>query len=163
MIEIWGKVLRSIPDAKVAIIGGGPQVVSDQLQELIKSKGLQKNVFLLGYISTEEVLTVLKNSQMFLFTDHEAGWGLAAAEAMACKLPVIGYDIGVLGDIYKKGYMIVKLGDLEGFSRKVVSLIKQKNKKEKLSRDAYEQAKLLDWSETTRKFVRLLYELNGSK
>ena len=56
-------------------------------------------------------------------TDHEAGFGLAVAEAMAAGLPVVGWDIGILGYVYKSGYIKVPLNNYNQFARSILKLL----------------------------------------
>lgn len=155
-IPIWTKVVRELPQAKLAIIGGGPQGVKNELKGEIKKAKLSKDIKVLGFLSFPEIFTIMKKAQVFLFLDHEAGWGLAVAEAMACGLPVIGYDIGVLGDVFQKGFITVPKFDKDLFAQKIIYLLKNKPSRQKLSQAALRQAKQLDWEKTTQKFSQIL-------
>ena len=155
-IPIWKKVVEIIPNAKLAIIGDGPSSIKDSLEQKIRENKLQANIRLLGFLSYKEVYTIMKQADIFLFLDHEAGWGLAVAEAMASRLPVIGYDIGVLGNIYKKGFIKVPLRDYKRFAHYIVKLLKDQKLRMKLAQKAYREASQFDWRKTTEKFNQIL-------
>lgn len=155
-IDIWEEVIKKKKRAKLAIVGTGPELIINQLQNKIAERGLTKNINILGYLPENQVLDFLKSAKTFLFTDHEAGWGLAIAEAMACGLPVVGYDIGVLGNVFKKGFKTVPLGNTQTFGQEIVQLLENKGKREKLAKEAFVQANSLDWKKTTAKFVRII-------
>lgn len=155
-IPIWQEVIRKLPQAKLAIIGKGPTRIKKELKKEIKKANLSKNIKVLGFLPYSEIFTIMKNASLFLFLDHEAGWGLAVAEAMACGLPVIGYDIGVLNDVFQKGFITVPSFNKLLFAEKIIDLLANKARRQKLAKLALTQAKRLDWDYTTRKFSQIL-------
>jgi len=155
-IPIWKNVIDKIPNAKFAIIGDGPSDVKIHLEEKIRESDLQANIKLLGFLPYEKVYTIMKQADLFLFLDHEAGWGLAVAEAMACGLPVVGYDIGVLGTIYKNGYLVAPISNYEKLSDQIIKLLENKNYRQDLSIKARLEAQKHDWEKTSKKFNQLL-------
>jgi len=155
-IPIWKQVIDKIPNARLAIIGDGPSDIRKLLEERIRENGLQANIKLLGYLPYKDVYAIMKQADIFLFLDHEAGFGLAAAEAMACGLPVVGYDIGVLGTIYKKGVRSVPLGNVERFSKEIIMLLLNTSFRKKLAKEAKIEAEKHDWNITSDKFSHLL-------
>ncbi len=156
LIPIWKNVVKDIPSVKLAVIGGGQEYMGGNLQKRIEKEKLQDNIQLLGYLPDKDVYKLMKNAKVFLFTDHEAGWGLAAGEAMACKLPVVGYDIGVLGSVFTQGYKKVPLGNYAKFAKIVIMLLKNDRMRKDLSKHALSQARMLDWSNTTQEFKNIL-------
>ncbi len=160
-IPIWKEVYQRFPNATLAIIGDGPPEVKKELEEKIKNAYLSKNIHVLGYLPSPKLYTTMKQSKLFLFLDHEAGWGLAVAEAMACKLPVIGYDIGVLGTIFTSGFVKAPLGDYKGIADKVIYLLVGKRDRLLLAQKAYREAAQFDWSQTSKNFSTIIEELRN--
>lgn len=155
-LHIWAEVVRENSEAKLAIIGDGPAEIKNELSAGIKTKNLTKNIQLFGYLPEPEIYNILKNGKVFLFTDHEAGWGLAVAEAMACGLPVVGWNIGVLGKVFKEGFIKIPCFQCKIFARKVLWLLDDKGVRLKMADQAFNQAKRLSWEETTNKFRKIL-------
>ncbi|MBI2595323.1 glycosyltransferase [Candidatus Daviesbacteria bacterium] len=154
--KIWVEVTKKSPQAKLAVIGPGPNNILRELRLQIKNFGLGDNIKLLGFIPQPKVWSILKTAKVFLFTDHEAGWGLAVGEAMAAKLPVIGWDIGVLETVYKKGYRKVPLGDYYDFANKVIRILTDNIYRIHLSKKAEFQASKLTWEKISLKFAAIL-------
>ena len=155
-VPIWNKVAHSLPQARLAIIGDGPLSVRYELQADIQRARLSDKISLLGFLSSNEIYSLMKQAKVFLFLDHEAGWGLAIGEAMACGLPIVGYNIGVLGDTFKRGFLTVPNFNKHLFSKKIINLLKNESLRHKLSHEAITQAKQLDWNQTTLKFKEIL-------
>ena len=129
---------------------------------IIKNK-LSQNIHVLGFIPQKRLWSILKNSKVFLFTDHEAGWGLAVAEAMTCGMPIVGWDIGILGQVFKKGYIKIPLGNTKEFAQSVLDLLENDIKYKKLSREALLEPSRLDWTKTSRKFSLILERIQKSQ
>lgn len=153
---IWWRVTQSLPKARLAIIGEGTKSILKGLKTQIVKRKLKENVEVLGFLPKEQVFDILKTAKVFLFTDYEAGWGLAIAEAMACGLPVVGYNLPIFGDIFKKGYLAVKLGDKDAFAEKIIFLLKNSRERKKLSNQALSQAQALNLTKVARKLKQAL-------
>ena len=70
------------------ICGKGPN--EDNLRELIKSKGLEDQVQLLGYRTDMD--EILQTADVFAFPSIREGLGVAAIEALMCNVPLIAAD-----------------------------------------------------------------------
>jgi len=157
LLEIWAEVVQKESHAKLAIIGGGEKKVTHALSSEIEHRKLQDNIDVLGFIANDNaVYRILKSSKLFLFTDHENGWGLAVCEAMACGLPVVAYNLDIFGSVYKQGYVTVPLSDTKLFATKVVELLEDAKKRADLRDCAQRQAKSLTWEVITDEFSKLL-------
>ena len=88
LIDAWARVADDFPDWTLKIFGRGP--LQRELGEQIQKRGLSGKVRLMGHTSQidKEYLTA---SILAHPAEHE-GWGLAASEALAAGLPVIGFE-----------------------------------------------------------------------
>ena len=124
---------------------------------------MENNLILSGYLSEKNLIRTLKSSRIFLFTDHEAGWSLAIAEAMAAGVPIIGYNSDIFNDVYHRGFVTVPIGNTNMFAKEILQLLDDKRKYYKLQKDALAQAKILGWEETTERFTNIIMNLKISK
>lgn len=85
LLAAFETVRRSVPNAKLMLIG--PEHDNGELRKRIESKGLQKDVLLLGWRSDVPVLLHL--ADVYVASSKSEGLGLNLIEAMACNLPVI--------------------------------------------------------------------------
>ena len=161
LIPIWKNVLSSIPHARLAVIGGGSGEVKTTLEKACAKEGLSQHIDLLGFLPEKKLFSILKTAKVFLFTDHEAGWGLAIAEAMSCGLPVVGYNLPIFHDVYRQGFLTVPKTNTHAFAQKIIDLLQDEKKREMLSLKALRQAQKLSWTETTKTFLRYLKEIES--
>lgn len=87
------------PDIHYIICGKGDQL--ENLKNLAKEQGVQKNIHFLGY--RMDVLDICSQSDLFVFPSHREGLPIAPLEAMYCGLPLITSNIRGLVDYMKEG------------------------------------------------------------
>lgn len=159
LVKIWQEVVKKIPKAKAIIIGGGSKDQERKLRLQVKRTHLSNNLVLAGYLPDRQLYNKLRASKIFLFTDYEAGWGIAIAEAMAAGLPVVGYNLEIFGDVFKKGFLTVPLGNTTIFSQKIIQLLENKRNYQQISQEATVQAQKMSWRKTSVKFQKIIKAL----
>jgi glycosyltransferase involved in cell wall biosynthesis len=93
-VEDLIELARRLPDVRVAIAGSGP--LEAPLREAAASL---PNVTFLGWMSEEQIATVLASHRVVVLPSHcDEGGPLAAVEAMAAATPVVAYSRGGLGE-----------------------------------------------------------------
>lgn len=108
LIRAFPRVLGSHPDAHLLIVGGGPDL--DRLRRMTEEAGLSRSVTLAGpqpwdripsYLAAADIFA-LPTRTRFLGTETE-GLPLVYVEAAAAGLPLIGADVGGVGDAVRPG------------------------------------------------------------
>lgn len=125
VIDIFDRIARELP-AKLLLIGEGPDTVLARRQ--IIKRQLNGKVIFLG--NQTRVEAVLPCADLFLMPSEEESFGLAALEALACGVPVIGTSgtgLAEVVDDYRNGFLM-PVGDTASMSRAAVSLLKDKNR-----------------------------------
>jgi len=137
VIDIFEKISAEIP-AKLMLVGEGPDTVLTRRQ--IKKKNLEDKVFFLG--NQNRVEAVLPCADLFLIPSEEESFGLAALEALACGVPVIGTSgtglVEVVSD-YEDGFLL-PVGDTTSMARAALSLLKSKDRLNEFKKKAVENA-----------------------
>ena len=99
---------------------------------------------LVGYLSEEQKISMMKASRLFIFPSYEEGWGIAVTEAMACGLPVVCYDLPAYR-VFGTGVTRIQIGNKEKMARTIIELLMDLNKQKDAGLKAKEAAKLLNW------------------
>lgn len=155
LVKIWKIVCQEYPEAKLGIIGEGKEEIKNELLNKIRNEGLENNIDLLGYLN-DEAFSIIKNSKVFLFPSHEEGWGIAIAEAIGCRIPVISWDLEVYKEVFEDNIIKIKEGDINLFANQVIELLKNKEKRIHLANKAYNFIQKYSWSNIAKKELEVL-------
>lgn len=153
---IWAAVRRVRPGARLGIIGDGSALDLNKLRHAFEGTGVSGAVELLGFLPDPERWRALNAAKIFLFTDHEAGFGLALLEAFACGLPVVAYDLPYLPEVFAGGMRRVPLGEPEAFGRAVAGLLADDRERTVLGRAAKREAARHSWQAVVAAFHDIL-------
>lgn len=117
------KTLQKLPkNYKLILVGEGAR--KKQLKDLVYSLHLQKQINFLGI--RQDVYSLLKMSDLAILSSHWEGFGLAAVEAMAAGIPVIGSNVSGLAQVIANPDLIFEKGDQADLAKKIVQLISDK-------------------------------------
>lgn len=125
-IAVLARVRGAGVPARLLMIGDGP--LKSNAHEYAQELGVSKEVIFLGAASPSEVVRWLAVSDLQLVTSQSESFCLAALEAMACEVPVVGTYCGGLEEVMAKldKSMLAKLlsvpGDTAAMAAKIVQL-----------------------------------------
>lgn len=122
LIEAFASVEHSFPNARLHILGDGPD--KDSLQKIIDSHNLGQLIKLHGAL--ENPFAILAQADLFVLSSRLEGWPLALMEAMATRLPVIAFECPNGPDeIIEDGLsgLLVKCSDVNALTRSICALL----------------------------------------
>lgn len=145
LIRAFPEVLLSHPDAHLLIVGGGPDF--DRLRKMTDEAGLQCSVTLAGpqtwdripsYLAAADIFA-LPTRTRFLGTETE-GLPLVYVEAAAAGLPLIGADVGGVGDAVRPGEtgLMVDGSDVKQTAGAILRLLDDPDESRRLGANARE-------------------------
>jgi len=138
VIHIFKKVQDKLP-SKLLMVGDGPE--RTQAEQLARDLDIAHNVRFLGkQDAIEEILSV---SDLFLIPSGSESFGLAALEAMACRVPVISSNIGGLPELNLEGVtgFLCDVGDIDAMAEKALYVLEDCDRLEKFKEAALNRAK----------------------
>lgn len=125
LISIWGRVVRSMPDAKLAMVGSSNPTNRQKIESRIASLGIEGNVDILGTVDDPTKYSTIKGSKVCVFPSYVEEWGIVPQEALACGLPVIAYDLPVYHENIQPCEAVFRqaIGDIDGMAEAVIELL----------------------------------------
>ena len=143
VIQIFAKVVQQIP-SKLLMVGDGGE--RSECEQLARDLGVNDNVRFLGkQDAIEEILSV---SDLFLMPSESESFGLAALEAMACKVPVISSNAGGLPELNVEGVtgFLKEIGDVNGMAESAIYILSDEERLQTFKENALARAKEFDLS-----------------
>lgn len=99
----------------LTIIGGGPE--KSHLEKLIAKAKLEQQIHLIGRRSSDEMVGMLNDSDVFVLPSRMETFGVVYAEALACGLPVIATPCGGPEEfVNEKNGLLVPVDDVEALA-----------------------------------------------
>ncbi|TAH04552.1 MAG: N-acetyl-alpha-D-glucosaminyl L-malate synthase BshA [Sphingobacteriales bacterium] len=143
VILVFKKLIQQIP-AKLLMVGDGPERV--HCEQLCRDLGICEHIRFLGkQDAVEEILSV---SDLFMMPSESESFGLAALEAMACKVPVISSNTGGLPELNVNGVtgFMSNVGDIDDMVANAVFILEDDVKLNQFKENALNRAKEFDLS-----------------
>jgi len=97
-----------------------------------------------------EKYRILKQSKIFVFPSYLESFGQAMCEAMACKLPVVAYELPTYKEWYGNTMYTVPLGDVSSLEDATLSLLKDKKLREEIGNKGMKVVKKYSWQKVAR-------------
>jgi len=145
LISAFDIVIKSIPSAKLIIVGDGPEY--DSLNRKILSLKLSDSIKILRSIKDEQLIRFYKESELFvlanLLLDNGDCEGApnVIVEAASFGLPTIAGKEGGTSDVVKDGIsgLLINPLDHKLFSNNILALLNNDELREKMSRNSIEK------------------------
>ena len=139
-------VLEAIPNARLAIVGDGPN------REALKAHFAGTNTNFVGYLQGLELASAFASADAFVFPSRTETLGLVLLEAMAAGCPVVAARSGGIPDIVTNGVngYLFEPDDPDGAITATKALLSAKDIREELRTNARKEAAQWGWAAATR-------------
>ncbi len=137
-IQAFAMIRKEVP-AKMLLIGDGPE--RPNMEQLCRDLGTCGDISFLG--KQEKMEELLSIADLFMLPSEYESFGLAALEAMACRVPVISSNAGGIPEINihgETGYL-VDVGDVDSLAKFALELLLNEQKLNQFKENAIKQAK----------------------
>ena len=115
-------LLGPFPNAHVVVV---QRSWSKQAPLVAQALGLAEKVSFLDSLATEELVDDYNRAELLVSPSLYEGFGLPAAEALACRTPVVATSVGAFPDLIEDGVAgrIVAPGDAKALAHAIRSLL----------------------------------------
>jgi N-acetyl-alpha-D-glucosaminyl L-malate synthase BshA len=130
VIEIFARVSAALP-ARLLLIGDGPERSAAEF--LAMRLGVAARVDFVG--KQENVNELLALSDLMLMPSELESFGLAALEAMACRVPAVATRVGGVPELIDDGVngLLYDVGDVEAMAAGAISILSDPNTLERFA------------------------------
>ncbi len=133
---------------------------------LVQQLGLHGRVTFLERLSTDELVRQYNRAQVLVSPSLYEGFGLPAAEAMACGTPVVTTTAGALSEIVEDGVsgMLVPPGDTEALAAAIRTLLEDPARCRAMGEAGARRAReRFSWERTAEETIALYEQVLGRK
>ncbi len=137
VVKVFARVTKEIP-SQLVLVGDGPD--RSAAEWLAHDKGIQARVHFVG--KQERVNELLPLADLMLMPSEMESFGLAALEAMACKVPAIATRVGGVPELIDDGEtgLLYAVGDVDGMAKGALSLLNDRARLEAMREAARKMA-----------------------
>ena len=159
LVETLAFLARQLKGFRAVMVGN----LKDSLGPRIAARGLSGNVEFSGYVSEAEKFRLLKSSRVFLMPSRYESWGIVIGEALACKVPVVAYQLEAYPPVFGDLLRYVPPFDVDGFMQASADEVRrvrsgeQRLNENDLSRFIAQNS----WKEVGRRFVGAIQSLGA--
>ncbi len=159
LIEAWPEVLKSIPGAKLVLVGEGDK--RGDIEKMIEEKNIKDSVVLTGNLPHDQVLTEIKKSEIFICPSLAEGLGNVFIESQACGVPPIGTNVGGIPDIITNGEngLMINPKSSEEISQAIIKLLSDKEMIDRFSKRGLETVQKFNWPTIIEKIDGIYQEV----
>jgi glycosyltransferase involved in cell wall biosynthesis len=140
MLRALPAIFRGIPTVHYVIVGSDDSGYADRLKRLAQELKIADRVHIVGF--QDPVQPILACLDLYVHPALMEGFGIAVVEAMAMGKAVVATTTGGLPEVVAQGEtgLLVPPGDVESLAATVVSLLKDRARREQMGRNGLARA-----------------------
>lgn len=131
-IEPFIEVTRRRSDTTALIVGGG--TFFKPYTERVEAGGQLGAFRFTGYVPYPDLPGYISSMSVFVAPVHWESFGQVSVFAMGLELPVVGYDVGGLPEIFGSRDLLVPPGDVGALSGLIVELLDDPDRRREIGR-----------------------------
>lgn len=153
-LKAFEQLKREIPDLNLKIFGNGPE--ENRMKQFASRAGLGDRVHFCGRVPHKEVIKEIKMATAVVAPSLHEAQSLFYLEAMACKKPLITFDIPPAKEIIKDGYngFLAESFDVKNLSEKIRFVLSDRKLRMKVGQNSYNYVKREhNWENQIEKYL----------
>jgi glycosyltransferase involved in cell wall biosynthesis len=147
LLRAFGEIKGKMPGWKLVFTGAwdkGP----GELVSTIAALGLEKDTVMLGWLPFDDIASLYRRAEIFIYPSLHEGFGLPVLEAMASGVPVVCSRIEPLVEIAGGAALLVDPYDQSDIAGGMLSVFRDKNLRSKLAKAGIQRARMFTWEKT---------------
>jgi glycosyltransferase involved in cell wall biosynthesis len=149
LVQALAMLKPDYPELNVVVAGDG--IEREELIKLSRDLDVQDRLHLIGWVPNATLPDYFRSSIFSVIPSIEEGFGIPAAEAMGCEIPVIASDAGGLPEVVEDGVtgLVVQKADAEALARAMRRLLDDEPLRKEYGRAGRQKALAqFDWLNT---------------
>jgi glycosyltransferase involved in cell wall biosynthesis len=137
------------------VFGGSDWHGTEIIHQAIGRSPFGNDIHSLGFVSPDELSTLYRAADVFVYPSLYEGFGLPPLEAMACGCPVISSTRGSLGEVVGDAARIIEPENISQLKQALAELASNSATREQLRAAGFARAKMFDWKKTAEATLKV--------
>jgi len=152
LVSVVELIRKQFPNATLKIAGGGG--LENQLRQLIKDKGMENCIAMLGIVPAEEMPELYRKSDIFVSASLQEGMSNAMLEAMASGIPIVTTRCEGVQELIADNGIVVEKADAKSIADAVMNLAKDEQAYNTMRVAARKQAENFSWQRVAEEYLK---------
>ena len=166
LIHAFKLVIKEINDAKLIIVGDGPQRLL--LEDTSRELNLGDSISFIGAVTKQDLVEYYRQSAVAVFPfvvardGDQEGLGLVVIEALGCECPVIASGLDAVKDIlvHEQNGLLTRPGDRGGMANAIIKILREPEWARSLAKKGRQDVlKKFGWEIITDRYKEVIDEL----
>ncbi|MCC6629329.1 MAG: glycosyltransferase family 4 protein [Chloroflexi bacterium] len=153
LLRAMPRVLRAVPDARLCIVGVGPE--ADRLRALHARLGLGDTTTFLGHVPFDALTRAYRDCAVFCLPSRQEGFGIVLLEAMAAGRPIVACRAAAMPEVAPDGQAsrLVPPDDPTALAAALIDLLLNRDQAERLGRQGAARVAAYDAPRVAERFA----------
>ncbi len=157
VLQALSELRREFPHLEFVMAGRRDVGMGAELDLEARRLGLEDCFRSLGYVTREELATLMSGCAAFVYPSHYEGFGLAPLEAMASGAPVVASRVASLPEVIGNGGVLV--AESEDWAIALARVLREPRGPQ--SSRARAQAQRFDWDRAVDQLLSVMHSVRG--
>jgi len=154
LLEICREMFKKYPNLFLVLTGSRGSE-RGAVYRKAKQLGIEEKVKFTGNLDNDALAACYSRALVFVFPSLYEGFGFPPLEAMACRTPVIAFDVATMPEVVGNGGILVPREDGAAFFRALDRLISDPALRRQWGRKGEERAKMFRWNQSVKKHIEV--------
>ncbi len=147
LVRVFRRIKEELPqDCQLVLVGGAGGGSYEELNSLVDTWGLEKEVRFPGFVAQEDMPYLYNAAELFVYPSLYEGFGLPPLEAMACGVPVVAAAAASIPEVVEDGGLLYDPYDEDGLAEAIIKAMSDSKLRERLILRGYRQKAKFSWA-----------------
>lgn len=156
LVLAFAKILKNKSNLTLVLVGR-KDYFYQRLENLVKEENIE-NVVFAGYVPDEDLDTVYRFAELYIFPSLYEGFGLPPLEAMAKGVPVASSDHACMQEVLGEGAHFFDGKNIESMQKSIEDVLNNNELRQELIKKGYEQIKKYNWENMAKETLTIYLE-----
>jgi glycosyltransferase involved in cell wall biosynthesis len=156
LIAAFGLLKRKNGIPHRLLVAGADLPGTSPFREVIAREGLTEDVFILGYVSHQEMPLVYNSADLLVYASSYEGFGMPVLEAMACGTPVIALNNTSIPEFAGGVAHLLENAEVLTLAQGIERVLSDPGLRQRMSQEGPRRAAAYDWRLVTKRYLDLM-------